>query len=113
MTSPSKPVRLDIPNSHLLAGRPGPFVGGTIKAAVYVDDLLTIFPELAKGGERDQEFAHKVQLAAELARKEDAHEDLRARVNSAPAPSAEDVKTIKRFQERGSADFGVDPDCGA
>lgn len=98
-------------------GRLSPIVGGTIKPSVYVDDLLTIFPELAAEGERDTEFAHKVQMAAELARREDAYEDLRARVKSGEVVlSADDVKTIKRFQERADAasrDNGIDPDCGS
>lgn len=80
---------------------------------VSVDDLLTIFPELAVKGETDQEFAEKVRLSAELARKEDAYEDLRSRVQSSAEPSLRDAQTAKRFQERGGVDFGVDPDCGA
>lgn len=98
---------------RLVSGGPGPIVGGTIKPSVYVDDLLTIFPELAAEGERDSEFAHKVQMAAELARREDAYEDLRSRVKSTTEPSLRDAQTAKRFQERGSVDFGIDPDCGA
>lgn len=95
---------------RLVSGGSLPVISGTFKAAVYVEDVLTIFPELAVEGESDHEFARKVQLSAELARKEDAYEELRSRVFTQP-----EDPTIKRFQERADAsrDNGIDLDCGA
>lgn len=86
---------------------------------VYVEDLLTVFPEISKEGETDQDFARKIMHAAGLARKEDAYEDLRDRVRPVRPVvklSDEDIKTINRFKERGiviDPDLGIDPDCGA
>lgn len=48
-------------------------------ARVSVNDLWAVYPEL-EGGESPAEFAHKVRLAADLARKEDALVELRDRL---------------------------------
>lgn len=50
------------------------------EAKISADDLLTVFPELAGDDyETYEEFARKVQQAADLVRKEDAYVDLRVR----------------------------------
>lgn len=53
---------------------------GAVIPTVRVADLWAVFPEL-EGDESPAEFAGKVRLAADLARKEDAHDDLRGRLD--------------------------------
>ena len=52
-------------------------------ASVRVDDLLTVYPELAVEGETEGAFMDKVRRAAEVTRNEDAYVDLRSRLKEA------------------------------
>lgn len=59
--------------------------GGIIKSAasVLVNDLLTVFPELADPSEDPYDFAQLIKQAATLARQEDALVGLRDRFHQA------------------------------
>ena len=78
-----------------------------IEVAVKVSDLFEVYPEL-DGGEPLEEFAKKVVLAAELARREDAYEDLRDRLKPAAGGFTVNIESLNDYFDKAKARFEAD-----
>lgn len=60
----------------------GDFIGeARTVTTIRVEDLFAVYPELEDSDETEQEFATKIARAATLARQEEAHDDLRGRLD--------------------------------